>query len=127
MHCMVRLSTIGLLFILWSCHSPDADKIGGQTLNVHVYHHAEVVPFITVYLMESAEDFPGDELSDYHFSTHSNAEGIATFNHLLSGYHWIYGYGLEGTDTVKGNGPVFINPTDEDGQSKVILNVSEKH
>jgi hypothetical protein len=77
--------------------------------------------------MEYAETFPGDDLSEYHFRVMSDEFGKARFNKMLAGHHWIYGYGWDGQDTVKGNKPIYIDPHDADGVTKVVLNVSEIH
>ena len=77
--------------------------------------------------MEYAEDFPGEDLSTYHFSTTSDQNGRAIIRGLLPGYHWINGHGMDNGDSIKGNRAIYIDPQDEDKTTKVILQVSEKH
>lgn len=115
--------------IVWAigCSKPEANELGDRVLEVQVYHHAEPVANCDVYLMEYAEDFPGEDLSTYHFRTTSDDRGKAMLKGLLPGYHWINGRGMDAGDSVKGNRAIYIDPKDNDNYSKVILQVSEKH
>ena len=113
--------------LMVSCTPSDPDELGSFTLEVQVYHHATPVSNIGVYLMEYADEFPGDDLSEYHFNTESDTLGKAWFHGVLPGAHWIAGYGFDGVDTVKGNTAIFLDAQDSDQYSKVILYVTEKH
>ncbi|MDX1685214.1 MAG: hypothetical protein R3275_08250 [Saprospiraceae bacterium] len=116
-----------IIIMTWSCRATDPNDIGDFIVEVQCYHHADPVGLIDVHLMEYAEDFPGDDLSEYHFKVTADSTGKALFSKILAGHHWIYGYGTDEADTVKGNKPIFIDPQDEDGKIRIILQVSEKH
>lgn len=116
-----------ILILAVSCRPTDPDELGSFTVEVQVYHHATSVANIDVYLMEYAEEFPGDNLSDYHFKATSDSIGKAYFSGILPGEHWIAGYGFDGVDTVKGNTAIYLDPQDSDQHAKAILYVTEKH
>lgn len=118
---------IALLVAFTGCQPADPAELGRFTVEIQVYHHAEPVSGLDIYLMEYAEDFPGENLEDYHFQTRSDSNGIATFTGILSGYHWINGYGFDGQDTIKGNRQIYLDPQDSDDFAKFILHVTEKH
>lgn len=118
---------IPVIFVFISCTPDSVDDIGQHSIEVKVFHHANPVPFIDVWVMEGAEDFPGDDLESYHFRETADNLGVVRINGLLAGFHWIYGLGVENGDTIKGNTGIYVDPLDTDGMHNYILQVSEKH
>ena len=124
---MRHLFFILFIFGVLACAQDEKQDLHLFEVEVQVYHHGTAVPHCTVYLMEYAQDFPGDDLSQYHFEVTSDEMGKATIKDVLAGEHWIYGLGFDGVDTVKGNMSIYIDPQDVDRYAKFILQVSEKH
>jgi hypothetical protein len=118
-----------LLFsvVLFACSKSSPDDLGQFTVDVHILHHAETVSNCSVYLKEYSDDFPGKSISEYHFLSVSDNNGIASFHGILPGNHYLYGLGFDGKDSITGNRAIYIDPHDRDGYAKFLLHVSEKH
>jgi hypothetical protein len=91
-------TTIQLLLLvsmlgLYSCKKNDTG--GDATVAAITKHHDRKIPYSTVYIKYGAEDFPGEDISQYDAFQQTDAEGHTHFENLRYGHYYFYATGYD--------------------------------
>ena len=127
------LTFIFLLLVVVSIPSCKKDKCkagtgGSLTLKLKTMHHDKYVYGLTVSLKFNTQDFPG-EFGSYDISKTAGAhDSTLTFTGLQCGDYYIYGKGVDSTNTstnktVKGGIP--FSTAQGEGTIEQVLSVTE--
>jgi hypothetical protein len=104
------------------------DGTGGDAaLGVTAKHHGSTIPGTVIYIKYGAEDFPGEDVTQYDASVTANSSGYAEIPNLRYGKYYIYGVGFDSSvqETVKGGMPIKIKWTDRKDVQKEDLSITE--
>jgi hypothetical protein len=125
---MIRsILVIAVAAALASAGCKKGETGGDATLGITAKHHGVIIPGTTIYIKYDAEDFPGEDITQYDASVTANASGYAEIPNLRYGNYYIYGVGYDSAlqETVKGGAPIKIKWSDRKDTQKEDLSITE--
>jgi hypothetical protein len=98
---------------------------GDAQISYMVKHHDMHIPNATVYIKFNADEFPGDNISEYDLSDQSDSEGHGHFESLKKGKYYLYAVGYDSSVAQPVVGGVAIKIAKKDETVETTVPVTE--